>query len=247
MTIASQGAGYTCVQSDLTPLYNSPDYWTPATGIMDILQASRTIVWLQPDHLVVYDRATSKHPGLFKRFNLHLLTQPTVSGSLLTATSAGGQSLYVETLLPAQPTSTWVAVDPSLAPAVLEPTLGHMVIEDATHPADVRFLNVLQGADPGVARTASQAFRDATGAAFDGVVLGRVAVLFPIHMGTVPAGFSWTVPATVQGNLVTGLTPGAGYDVHTASGASGVTLTLAAGTTYHADAGGVLAFGPLVP
>jgi hypothetical protein len=247
VTAVSLGAGYTCAQSDLTPLYNSPDYWTPANGIMDILHASRAIVWVQPDHLVIYDRAISQHPGLFKQFNLNFVTQPAVAGSTLTATTAGGQNLFVQTLLPTAPAFTWVPVDPTLSLAVLEPTLGHMVIEDPARPQDLRFLNVLQGADAGVARTPAQPFRDASGTAIDGVVLGRVAVLFPRVMGSVPATCTWTVPATVQGSLITGLVPGAGYAVQQTTGSSGLTFTLTAGATHQADAGGVLALGTLVP
>jgi len=247
VTTVSQGAGFTCVQSDLTPLYNKPDYWTPANGLMDITHASRTVVWVQPDHLVVYDRAISLHPGLFKRFNLNFVTQPTLAGSTFTVATPGGQNLYGRTLLPVTPAYTWVPADPSLAPAVLEPTLGHLTLEDPAKPQDLRFLNVLQGADAGVAQTPAQAFQDAGEAALDGVILGRVAVLFPRVMGSVPATSTWTVPATIQGTLITGLAPGAGYAVQQATGSSGRTFTLTSGSAYVADAGGTLALGTLVP
>ena len=247
VTVVSSGAGYTYAQSDLTALYNLPDYWTPANGAMDVQEASRSILWIQPDTVVVYDRATTQHPGLFKQFNLNFITQPAVSGNLLTATSAGGQNLYVQTLLPAAPAFTWVPVDATLALALEEPTTGHIVIQDPTLPSDARFLNVLQGADAGVAPLAAQAFKDATGEAFDGVVAGRVAVLFPIVRGTVPATLTWTVPATVQGTVLTGLTAGGGYDVRSSAGAGDLTFTLISGSASTADAGGVLVLGALVP
>jgi len=41
--------------------------------------------------------------------------------------------------------------------AILEPTLGHMTIQDPALPTDARFLHVLQGADPGVAPWTAQA------------------------------------------------------------------------------------------
>ncbi len=79
-TIASAGPGYLYVSSDLTPLYNRPNVWTPASAAVDITQATRSIVWLNSDYIVVYDRATSLHSGLFKRFNLSLTNSPAING-----------------------------------------------------------------------------------------------------------------------------------------------------------------------
>ena len=62
-TITSNGPGYVYAASDLTKLYNRPDVWDAAAGVTDILQATRSILWLNNDYIVVYDRATSIHPG----------------------------------------------------------------------------------------------------------------------------------------------------------------------------------------
>jgi hypothetical protein len=56
----SVAPGYAYVHGDATNLYNS-DY----EGSTDILHASRSIVWLAPDMIVVYDRAASTTDGRF--------------------------------------------------------------------------------------------------------------------------------------------------------------------------------------
>ncbi len=75
-TLFSTGPGYVYATSDLTNLFNRLDIWSPNTGATDIIQATRSIVWLNNDYIVVYDRATSRHTGLFKRFNLSLVNKP---------------------------------------------------------------------------------------------------------------------------------------------------------------------------
>ena len=62
-TTMSTGPGYVYATSNLTNLYNRPDFWTPADAVADITQATRSIVWLNDDYIVVYDRATSAHNG----------------------------------------------------------------------------------------------------------------------------------------------------------------------------------------
>ncbi|MEA2511323.1 MAG: hypothetical protein QOJ59_810, partial [Thermomicrobiales bacterium] len=88
-------SGYVYALGDATKLYNS-EY----ESSLDILHASRSIVWLRPDHIVVYDRAASKTDGRFKRFWLNLPTEATVAGNASTMTAASGQQLVVTTLLP---------------------------------------------------------------------------------------------------------------------------------------------------
>ena len=91
----SFGQGFTYGLGDSTGLYNS-DY----EGITDITHASRSIVWLQPDYIVVYDRASSKTAGRFKRFWLQTPTLAQVSGNRATMTTEKGQQLFNTTLLP---------------------------------------------------------------------------------------------------------------------------------------------------
>jgi hypothetical protein len=65
------------VTGEATGLYNLQQNNLSAS---DILHQSRSIVWLEPEHLVVYDRATSKSSGRFKRFWLNTQTLATIGG-----------------------------------------------------------------------------------------------------------------------------------------------------------------------
>ena len=67
-TVMSSGPGYIYAASSLTNLYNRPDFWSPPDAAMSITQVTRSIVWLNNDYIVVYDRATSQNTGLFKQF-----------------------------------------------------------------------------------------------------------------------------------------------------------------------------------
>src|SRR5262249_32167226 len=154
-----------------------PNFWTPSAGATDITQATRSIVWLNDDYIVVYDRATSVHSGLFKRFHLSLVTNPAINGRTATETLASGQQLFVQSLLPlnAAMTARYAAGD--LNPiAELEPTQYVMTVQDPSNPTDTRFLHVLQGADPGAAMAPATYVQSTSGTAFDGAVFGSTVV-----------------------------------------------------------------------
>src|SRR5262249_55801071 len=122
-TTTSTGPGYVYAATDLTPLFTRPTFWTPSNSVVDITQATRSIVWLNHDYIVVYDRATSLHAGLFKRFNLSLVTNPVISGDVATETLVSGQQLFIQTLLPQSASLTVVYGAGNLRPiAELEPT-----------------------------------------------------------------------------------------------------------------------------
>ncbi|HRI57604.1 MAG TPA: hypothetical protein PK170_10970, partial [Anaerolineae bacterium] len=87
---------YTYVWGDATPLYNSS-----SEGATAVQHASRSLLWLKPDVVVVYDRAESRGPGYAKRFWLQLAEPATVRGQQAVSTTPGGQQLMVTTLLPA--------------------------------------------------------------------------------------------------------------------------------------------------
>src|SRR6202011_661286 len=115
----------------------------------DITQATRSILWINNDYVVIYDRATSMTAGLFKRFNLSLVTNPVINGNVATETTPNGQHLFVQTLLPMNASESAVYAAGNLNPiAQLEPTRYVFSVEDPTLPTDVRLLHLLQGADP---------------------------------------------------------------------------------------------------
>ena len=177
--LTSSGAGWVYAYGDATNLYNRPGSGT--TAAMDVLHASRSIVWLQPDHVVVYDRATTKTANRFKRWNLTLLADPVISGHTATVTSAGGQRLTIQSLLPAAAALTTSAAESFDRVADLEPTQYRLVIQDPSMPADVRFLHVLEAADAGVpvGSATQQSVQSTSGTAFQGAsTAGAMVVMF---------------------------------------------------------------------
>ena len=246
VTLASTGAGYAYAQTDMTKLYNRPSQWTPANAANDIAHASRSVLWLHDDHIVVYDRATSLHTGLFKRFNLTLTAAPAIDAASRTVTvhTPGGQHLFVQSLLPANATMTFVPLDGSVTNvAELEPSVGRLVVEDPSRPTDVRFLHVLQGTDGSVAAADPTALvHNTTGTPYDGAVVLDTVVLFRRDLATGFSSLGYTVPATTEHHYVTGLTPGAGYTVTASSDGTTAQVSVTPGGPLTADAAGVLVF-----
>ena len=153
------GANYDFVQTDMTPLYNRPSFWTPANALQDIQHASRSILHLNNDYVVVYDRAATLHTGLFKRFNLNFITTPLVDhvNNVVTETTPKGQKLFVQSLLPANANINWIPEGGTLTQfAETEPTIGRIAVEDSSNPANVRFLHLLQAGDAGADRKSTR-------------------------------------------------------------------------------------------
>ena len=175
--------------------------------------------------------------GLFKRFNLSLVTNPAINGNVATETTPNGQHLFVQTLLPLNPTeSATYAVNNLNAIAQLEPTQYIFTVEDATHPTDTRFLHVLQGADPSAAMSQATYEKSTAGTAFDGAAFSTAAVYFPQSATAAFAGTVLPVPNGVHTLYVTGLAPGGSYSVSVANGAATVTT----GSGSIADNAGML-------
>ena len=238
VTTTSNGPGYTYVNSDLTKLYNRPNIWTPSNGATDITQATRSIVWLNSDYVVVYDRATSIHSGLFKRFNLNFATPPSIAGKTATETMADGQLLFVQTLLPANSTSSSRLSANDLSPhSDLDPMFFTYTVQDPSNPSDTRFLHVLQGSDPNGAMVPATYVTSTTGTAFDGAIFGSAAVFFLNTANVNVVATTFTVPSSVHTFVVTGLAANTSYNV----AVNGTTITLTPGGTGNlSDAAGLI-------
>jgi ligand-binding sensor domain-containing protein len=236
-TVFSTGNGYVFTQGDSTNLYNRPP------DALDILHASRSIVWLKPDTVMVYDRATSKTANRFKRFNLNLVTMPTVNDKTATAFTPGGQKFVIQNLLPASAVMTAMpAENVGSGLGEYEPTKVRLMIEDPSNPADVRFLHVLQAADGGVTVLPALLVQSTSGTPYDGAVVNNTAILFRHNLASAFSSVSYVVSSSVTGHIVTGLTPGAGYNVTLTPNGIGVQVTVAPGATYTADAAGVIRY-----
>jgi hypothetical protein len=239
-TIASSGTGYAFAQTDMTPLYNRPSFWTPTNAALDILHASRSALCLG-DYAVVYDRAASLHSGLFKRFNLNFITTPIISGNLVTETTPDGQHLYVTSLLPSNVafSITLVATNNIANIAELEPTTARLTVEDKNNPTSIRFLHLLQGADPTVAPDTATYVQSSAGNRFEGVAFHGLLVLFPVDLlSNNFSNLSYSLPPGVTNQWITGLATNAAYNVVRQGGV----VTLSPGGSLISDQAGVLQF-----
>ena len=228
---------YAYALGDATPLYRST--YEMAT---DVTHASRSIVWLPPDRVVVYDRAASKTAGRFKRFWLNLPGSGSVAGRVMTMQSPKGQKLFVSSLLPAAATMTVEAAEAlGGEPGEMDPIKYRLRVEATGGPTSVRFLHVLEGADGGASAGATSRVTSTGGTAYEGASANGIVVMFPVDLATPFASVTYAAPGGTVAQLVTGLTPGAGYTV----AQSGATLTVTPGGTAKADEGGVLVIGAL--
>jgi len=234
-TAMSTGAGYVYANSNLTNLFNRPDRWSAPDVIDNITQATRSIVWLNNDYIVVYDRATSVNGGLFKRFNLSLAANPAIEGKTTTETMPDGQQLFVQTLLPLSPSITSINGAALLNPVADLETMQYILqVQDNSNPSDTRFLHVLQGADSGATMAPAAYVQSTGGAQFDGAAFGSSAVYFPVSTAGSFGGTTLSLPAGIHTVLVTGLSPDTGYGVQASNGSvnvvpSGNTMTDSAG------------------
>lgn len=241
LTVSSVGPGYVYATSALTNLYNRPDANANDSAV-DITQATRSIVWLMNDTIVVYDRATSRDKGLFKRFNLSLITNPDIRGKVATETLASGQRLFIQTLQPSNPSLTAIYAAGNLKPiAELEPSQYILTVEDPTRPTDVRFLHVLQAADRATPMVPSVHVQSLGGTAFEGAAFGSAAVYFPVSGDGAFAGTSLPIPAGVRTLLVAGLAAKASYIISNEPSGNGNSVGIVRGSGgINTDGAGLL-------
>ena len=230
----SSGDGFFFATGDATPLYNSADR-------TEVKHASRSVMWLKPDHIVVYDRAETSTDGRFKRFWLQAPAPFEVSGTHAVMRSPGGQQLISTTLLPDGAEIAGSPAEPDVgAVAKGEPMNHRLMVEAAGAPRATRFLHVVQGADGGAAPDVATLVRSTAGTEYEGAAVGAVAVVFPVAVGRAIEATTVTVPAGVNRVHVTGLTADGSYDVETRPGQRGTELALSTGGNEKADGGGVL-------
>ena len=233
---------YVYALGDATELYNSQN-----NGTLGISHASRSIMWLPPDHVVLYDRAASTSANRFKRFWLNFATNPVVTGNLATIATPGGQQAFVTSLLPAGAIITAEPAEPlTYEPAQDEPMAFRLRVEAPGAPPSARFLHVIEGADGGASPASAALVGSSAGTPYHGAAVAGRAVLFPVDVGTPFSGTTYTVPAAIGRHLVTGLVPGAGYDWSATLQSGQLTMTVApGGARAFADSGGVLVIDPL--
>jgi hypothetical protein len=231
MAAHSVGDGYVSATGIATPLYNSMYESTASVQIEDVTHVSRSIVWVQPDLLFIYDRAETNSAGRFKRVWFHYANQPTVSGSVITARTPGGQQLFVTSLI--STAGATIAADQPSEPDLADGEPMHWRTKSESMDNKARFLHVLEGADSGAAKSPTTLVQSAT---HDGALAGGTLVMFPKDLGGTSA--SWNDPPNVSKHYVSGLQPNTKYDITT----SGSSVSVQPGSQKVSDAAGLLVF-----
>jgi hypothetical protein len=243
----SEGNGFVQATGDATNLYNT-DY----EDVYDVSHVSRSIVWLNPDRIIIYDRASTHTVNRFKRFWLQLPARPDVAGLNAIVHSPGGQQLFVSTLQPVDAVMTRDRVhegteynDPENDNHSSEDTMmWRLRVEVPARPKVVRFLHVLQGADAGADRSPSTRIVSSAGTSYEGVATAKVAIMFKKELSDNVASTTFTVPETAGRVLVTGLAESAGYSVSQTPVGSARRVVVTAGGPRVTDSGGVLEIAP---
>ena len=225
---------FTYAGGDATNLYNSE-----SEGSTDVVHASRDLVWLKPDWVVVFDRADAP-ADRFKRVWWQLPALPTVNGLQARMTSARGQQLFITNLLPAGATMQWVdpANDGVADTVATHEPMTQRVMVQAPDGVAARFLHLVEGADSGAPPTPATVITAEGG--FVGLAMNQSAVLFSHDWDQPFTQLRYTAPAGVTRHIITGLEPGAGYAATVTPAADGVAVTILPGGDARADAAGVL-------
>lgn len=229
---------FTYVTGDATPLYNSA-----SEGATAVTHASRSLVWLKPDVILVYDRAETKGPGYAKRWWLQLANPATVRGQQALSTTPNGQQLFVTALLPVDASMKAVNQTEQFVEDTVarhEPMQVRLMTEAHGAPASVRMLHVLQGADGGAAASPVTAVQSDDALWQGGVVDGTLVLFAESTSQSLIGALSYHVPANTTTHLITGLLPGGSYDVQMDIAADGTQVTIQPGAQVQADEGGVL-------
>ena len=231
-TIISTGPGYVYANTNMTNLYNRPDIWSPADSIDNITQATRSILWLNDDYIVVYDRATLAELGSVQALEPDPHHQPGDQRQRGHRDSAQRPATVRPEPVAADSTITarYAAGDLTTV-AELEPSQYVMTIQDPSNPTDTRFLHVLQGADQGAAMAPATYLQSTSGTAFDGAVFAGVAVYFPVSANGSFTATTFSAPAGVHTMLVAGLAPNATYNVSVQPSGTGNLVSINSGST----------------
>lgn len=226
------------VSGDATKLYNSSN-----ENAADVLHASRSIVWLKPDALVVFDRAETKTANRFKRWWLQSASPAVVDGSNAVVTTAGGQQLLISSLLPRGATLSAVntsEVQVENTVAGNEPMKVRLRVDAPGNPVNVQFLQVLQAADKG-AVVGTPTLIESTDGAWLGAQVGTTVALFPVSLGRPFASLSYAFTPPVVNHIITGLTPATAFCVTLSANS----LSVLPGCSQMSDSGGVLQHGAI--
>ena len=241
MVAWSDGDAYLFALGDASQMYNSD-----SGHVFDVKEATRSIVWLKPDHVITYDRAETGKDGRFKRYYLQAPSDPQISGNTASATTKLGQKMFFTSLLP-QGASIQSDEPPAESSSDGEYNAGgepmHKRLWTESTDKVARFLNVVQGADADATADAATYVQGTGATPYDGVVVRGYLVAFPVDLDTTVDTLEFDVPEATVHFIITGLTAGAGYDVQLGAPEGGtVHVTIKPGGGKNADDAGVLLY-----
>lgn len=244
----SDAPGFTYVSGDATNLYNADYRFTSG----DVLEARRSVLWLKPGTVVLYDRARTATPGRFKRFWLSFTAQPSVQGARAALTTPGGQSVALDTLLPLGAAPQVDTEKPLYDPAspgsdqtaTGEPARWRIRVDAPGDPGVAVFLHALQVREGGSALPVPVRVSSDVAPEFQGAVLGDTLVLFAADIRLRPTTVAYHAPPSASRHHVTGIDPDHAYQVTvTPDGAQwAVSVAPSPQGAFLPDAGGVLSF-----
>ena len=209
---------YSYIKGDLTPAYAQAklDTSVPVIRNMAFIATGNSDV---PAFMVVYDKLKGKSSSNVPQFNLHMQTEPTVSGNTTTVVNGGGK-MTVKTLLPASASISKTGgsgnqykVSGTNYPPTLERTgaelgWGRIEITPTSASGTTEFLNVLAVSDAGY--TTDIPATKIEGTNVTGARVLDEVVLFSQSAGRVSQNASFTVSGSDTGlNFkVLGVKPG---------------------------------------
>lgn len=234
--IYSTSDNYLFVTGDSTNLYNT-DY----EELDGVTHVSRSLLWLKPDMIVIYDRAATRSDNRPKHFWLNLPTQAAIETNRINMTTDKGQHLYITSLLPnnADITVSSLQDEASGAPANYE-TMKYRLGINAGGAKDVRFLTVLQGANTDTTPVTPSNLSCTNG--YEGVELKEwnTSVLFAHDLNQAFTTSTCELPASITTIYVTGLQPNSTYDILSDANSHNAGIIIKSGTSYTADQAGVV-------
>ncbi len=235
---------YFYATGDATSLYNS-DY----LEANDVEHVSRSIFWLKPDMIFIYDRVSSFSENRFKRFWLNFANEPEITGRACHAQTDNHQNIYVQSLQPANANLTIVTSTQNdygwEETANYEPMHYRLMVEAQGNPVSTSFFHVIQATDNGVSASAANRITEID-TNFDGSTVDGFAVIFQKSIKTaLPQSFSYSVSESITNHFITALAAQSGYSISVVNDDTQNIITISAGGETYTDKGGVLHFTTL--
>jgi hypothetical protein len=213
-------ASHVYLYGDYHAAYSTPN--NPGAG-GPVSELTRQVVYLRPNYVIVYDRATSTKAKYTKQLRWHFANAPVLNGDSFVET-VGSSKLFGHTFstVPLKTTVAKVAPDPSNP----DQTISEVITRNPDWANSVRYVTALQLAPSSTSTMDATKQVLSSDGQMQGVQVGNQVVLFGRN-GDVstakPVSYKITAAASVQ-HLLTNLAAGQKYQV-TVNGAAQGTMT----------------------